>query len=358
MFYFSLFLPTSSTSQDENGWRLWFDEFFTIWKALSNGIGQNIEWNLFVLFSNLAWQSIGQIDWTDHVEFLFSKFMFRLDLSSCFGEASTEYHSRINPTGIAMWIVANLGGKDGQEIQKYTMKMFDAIQSFYHPANSDKVSEELAKFVEDLVYFLIKRLHDERHNIKKECLTPEEKRLTDQNVIDFIKKMIPLAFDMLYSGCNCANVFKTLSTISPEMIIPLLVKNLLNDNTWTNLMPLPRFQRQTSIQSPTDEKPLFRRMLSLSDYSLDNFNPLPEYLLYKDVNKDDDDIYVVLEKFNANLDGLQSCLRPFVENYGGDVIKVLNKIVPFIEIFAIERSEKILSVINTTLSMIWLLDEK
>ena len=270
MFYFSLFLPTSSTSQDENGWRLWFDEFFTIWKALSNGIGQNIEWNLFVLFSNLAWQSIGQIDWTDHVEFLFSKFMFRLDLSSCFGEASTEYHSRINPTGIAMWIVANLGGKDGQEIQKYTMKMFDAIQSFYHPANSDKVSEELAKFVEDLVYFLIKRLHDERHNIKKECLTPEEKRLTDQNVIDFIKKMIPLAFDMLYSGCNCANVFKTLSTISPEMIIPLLVKNLLNDNTWTNLMPLPRFQRQTSIQSPTDEKPLFRRMLSLSDYSHDN----------------------------------------------------------------------------------------
>ena len=99
-------------------------------------------------------------------------------------------------------------------------------------------------------------------------------------------------------------------------------------------------------------------MLSLSDYNRDNFNPLPEHLLLKDANEEDDEIYMVLEKFNANLDGLQSCLRPFVENYGGDVIKVLNKIVPFIEIFAIERSEKILSVINTTLSMIWLFDEK
>ena len=330
----------------------------TLWKTLSNGIGQNIEWNIFSLLSELAWENIGQINWSDHVEFLFSKFMFRLDLSSCFVAISTETHSQISRVEIAQWIVANLGGEDGQGIQKYTMKMFDAIQSFYHPANSDTVPEDLAEFVDDLVLFLIKRLYNERHNSKQECLVPMEKRLTDENVIDFIKMLTPLAFDMLYSGCNCANVFKRLSTICPEIIIPLLVKNLLNDNTWTNLMPLPRFQRQTSIQSPTNEKPFFKRMLSLSDEIFSKYNPLPEHLLHKDDNKDDDEIYVVLEKFNANLDGLQSCLRPFVENYGEDVIKVLNKIVPFIEIFAIERSEKILSVINTTLSMIWLFDEK
>ena len=224
MIFLGRFLPISAISLDGHGWTLWFDEFMTVWKALSNGIGQSIEWDLFELISILAWNRIGQINWSDHIEFLFSKFMFRLDLSRCFGEASTRSYSNISRVDIAKWIVANLGGKEGQDIQKHTTKMFEAIQSFYHPANSDTVPEDLAHFIDNLVYFLIVRIHNERYNAKKECLVPMEKRMTDENVIEFVKMLTPLAFDMLYSGCNCANVFKRLSTICPEIIIPLLVR--------------------------------------------------------------------------------------------------------------------------------------
>ena len=36
MKYLSLFLPTTSSIPAEKGWKLWFDEFMTLWSSFTN----------------------------------------------------------------------------------------------------------------------------------------------------------------------------------------------------------------------------------------------------------------------------------------------------------------------------------
>ncbi len=71
--YLSLFLPTTNSLAPEKGWKLWFDEFMTLWSSFTNSPSWEVE--LFQLYGRLAFHNIGRIDWSPLVEPLFTKFM-------------------------------------------------------------------------------------------------------------------------------------------------------------------------------------------------------------------------------------------------------------------------------------------
>ena len=61
-------------------------------------------------------------------------------------------------------------------------------------------------------------------------------------------------------------------------------------------------------------------------------------------------------RFTACLATLSSCSRPFVEKYPLDVIRILNVIVPGININDIWKSTDIFILMSDLLEMIWLID--
>ena len=113
MKYFSLFLPTTSTIPPEKGWKLWFQEFFTLWSSFSNSPSWETE--LFTLFTRLAFHNTGRIDWTPYVEQLFTKFMVAFCLPVTYGQSGVKVKFGLSESGsfayISRWMVSALGGK-------------------------------------------------------------------------------------------------------------------------------------------------------------------------------------------------------------------------------------------------------
>ena len=140
----------------------------------------------------------------------------------------------------------------------------------------------------------------ERYNEKWESKTPMDKRLTDDEVEHFIKSLLPIIFHILYNPYEeeRKTIFNTLATIRPDLIIPPLLEKL-------------------HIASESLTEP---------------------------------------HRFTACLATLSACSRAFVENYPIEVIKVINVIVPGININDIWKSTDIFILLSDLLEMIWLID--
>lgn len=170
---------------------------------------------------------------------------------------------------ICRWIVSALGGPRGQVVQAHLDKMLLAIESYYHPANASNVAAEaLHMFVHNLCTSFVYRLHLERHNDKWPSKTPEDMKLSDEDVDHFVQSLIPVVFHILYNPYDDErkHIFNILSTIRPELIIPPLLERLQNASE--------------SLTEP--------------------------------------------HRFTACLASLSACSRPLVENYPLDVIKVIS----------------------------------
>ena len=127
--YLCLFLPTNNRIPKEISWKLWFDEFFELWKSYCNA--PSWEEELFELYGRLAFENSGLIEWSPYIEFLFPKFM------GIFGIPGTGF-SELHNYDASVWIIGTLGGSGtGKIIQKNLSKMISAMESYYHPANSD-----------------------------------------------------------------------------------------------------------------------------------------------------------------------------------------------------------------------------
>ena len=112
MKYLSLFLPTTSSIPPEKAWKLWLEEFFTLWSSFSNSPSWETE--LFSLYTRLAFHNTGRIDWTPYVEQLFTKFMVAFCLPVTYGQSGVKVKFGLSESGsfayISRWIVSALGG--------------------------------------------------------------------------------------------------------------------------------------------------------------------------------------------------------------------------------------------------------
>ena len=141
--------------------------------------------------------------------------------------------SNLHVYDISKWIISAIGGSEsGRTIQNYLSKMIYAIESYFQPVNSDNQSAPiLHAFINFLCENFLKRLHNERYNTKRTCKTPTEKRLTDSDVENFILGLKPVIFHMVFNeefDSERHDVFNSLSTIRPDLIIPTLLKKFKN----------------------------------------------------------------------------------------------------------------------------------
>ena len=88
MKYLSMFLPTTSSIPSEKGWKLWFEEFMSLWMSFSNSPPWEPE--LFHLYTRLAFHNCGQINWIPYLEILFTKFMVALELPVTYGQSGIK----------------------------------------------------------------------------------------------------------------------------------------------------------------------------------------------------------------------------------------------------------------------------
>ena len=137
-------------------------------------------------------------------------------------------------TTATRWIVQAMKGPKattGEDpVQKHLEKMLLAIESYFHPANAaaNPASEGLHLFVSLLCTFFVRRVHLERHNSKWPCRTPEESRLTDEDITRFVEALTPITFHVLYNAHDeeKRNIFNCLATLKPDIVIPKLIKRL------------------------------------------------------------------------------------------------------------------------------------
>lgn len=114
--------------------------------------------------------------------------------------------------------------------QKYLTKFLGAIESYLHPANMGKWVNSISEIVVQLPKYLFDRLILERykpHTWKKPV--PTAHKLTEECLTAFVESMKPIAFQAMYSRMGAADVgkiFKHLSDLRPEMIIPDVVERV------------------------------------------------------------------------------------------------------------------------------------
>ena len=72
------------------------------------------------------------------------------------------------------------------------------FRSYYHPANLNNSSEQLHVFIASLCNHFIDRLHLERHNKKWETKVPEERRLRDEDITQFVEAVTPIAWMVIF----------------------------------------------------------------------------------------------------------------------------------------------------------------
>ena len=302
MRYLMLFLPTSRHIPAEHTYELWLDEFLTLWRSFSNR--PTWEVNLFYLLSRLAFHNTGRVDWSPHLESIFTHIMISLNVPVTYGGSGIKLKfglSAVNDYAvITRWIVSVMEGGRGL-VQKYLGRMFLAIESYYHPANSsNSAAENLHHFVSMLCYNYVHRVFLERHNKKYPCRIPEKSRLTDDDIDAFVHSVKPIAFHLLYNAFEDDRrmVFNILATLRPELIVPPLLEKL---NSAFDTLTQPH-------------------------------------------------------RFTACIATVSSCSRVLVERYPAEAVDVLLMLLPGIDLNDIWKCAENFIVISDVFEVIWLVD--
>ncbi|KAL3873182.1 hypothetical protein ACJMK2_036330 [Sinanodonta woodiana] len=226
--YMDHFLPTNLPPEHhDKGFKLWFQEMIDLWDSFQNS--PSWETSFVNLFSRLANDNIGYIDWSPYLSKIFNRFLRSFNLpvgqqDALVGRSGSNY----DMTHSVQWIVALLGG--GSSGQVYVDKLFNTLQTFYHPSNIGKWTVKLSGLLMTFPKLFVRRLHKERY--KKESWEqpiPESHKLTDNDVTHFVASFQPVVFTSMFSkygSQDSAVALKHLSTMRPELIVPTLLEKM------------------------------------------------------------------------------------------------------------------------------------
>ena len=86
------------------------------------------------LFARLAEHSIGFINWNSYLPLMFARIQKMFHLPVVFNKTNVGGKAcTIDCNAAARWIVSTIGGTS--ETMTYLKKMFDSLESYFHPAN-------------------------------------------------------------------------------------------------------------------------------------------------------------------------------------------------------------------------------
>lgn len=229
--YMNLFLPTTLAPEHHGkGFKLWFDEIMQLWLSGKVSVTAAFESRFTLLLSRLSSDCMGYIDWEPYIPKIFNYFKSSLNLNG--GNSRHQIRRAVEPIDFGpcvQWMVYMISGNNS--CLDYISKLFKAIESFYHPSNSDRRwHSKLQQFLYKLPACYVKRLYRERfkHNIWSRRI-PESHKLTDEQTTKFVDAILPVLLTSMFNQAgltSAALAFRDLSVLRPERVIPPLLDRL------------------------------------------------------------------------------------------------------------------------------------
>ncbi|XP_019858537.1 PREDICTED: proteasome activator complex subunit 4 [Amphimedon queenslandica] len=225
---FNDFLPTKVCPEEfQYTHQLWFKELINIWiEARNNSALDEVG---FSLFSRLAEDTIGHIDWSPYLQQIFTHILNNFELPMGVKEFKTPQTQKSMrfPSGedIAVLIVSLLGG--GSKAQEYLSKLMEALESYYYPSNIGLHTRKLLKFLTSLTNKFVLRLKCERHSSDSWLPKPPPSScLSEKDIDDFVACLCPTVWLSIFSkigSMEAALAIKNLASLRPEVILPTLM---------------------------------------------------------------------------------------------------------------------------------------
>lgn len=206
-------------------YELWLDHFMEIWNVYHYPV-----WNLDImnLVASTAANTIGLVDWTAHIPVMFTRILRSLELPVSYKQIKSSKNQSLCADASATWIVAILGPKyDGM---RYLRNFFSTIESYLNIANSGKWVRHISDLLVQLVKYFQERLISERYKKHPwKPAIPNDWKLRDQDVTEFVEVFKPIAMIAMYSRMNSndiGKIFKGLAELRPEIILPGIIERV------------------------------------------------------------------------------------------------------------------------------------
>ncbi|CAF4080922.1 unnamed protein product, partial [Rotaria magnacalcarata] len=169
------------------------------------------------IFSSVAWNNIGYIDWEPWLAQIFTRILRGFSVPVGKMQLSPQRY-RYSTNEIARWIIAMMG--NGSACLKYLGDLLMAMKSFYHPSNTGRFQESLSDFF------------SERKAHPLWWFQPRGSyRLTEQNITDFVNCIKDYVFISIFNkehGQKAIEACKYLSMLRPELIVPPVIEKLFS----------------------------------------------------------------------------------------------------------------------------------
>ncbi|GAB1609586.1 proteasome activator complex subunit 4-like [Argonauta hians] len=221
------FLPTMLPPQHHSkGFKIWFDEIMLLWTTLNSS---GCEYNLVSLISRLAYDNIGYIDWTPYIPHVFTRFLKGFNLPVGNSKNATQNNNTVDINAYVLWIISMID-HNNSAVQEHIDKLFETLQSFYHPSNTGRWNLKLSNLLATFPRLFIKRLHKERNTLKTwKTPVPDRNKLTEEDISKFVKSIKPVVFMAMfgkYGVHDAASALKHLACLRPEIILPAFLERM------------------------------------------------------------------------------------------------------------------------------------
>eukprot|EP00118_Oscarella_pearsei_P016564 m.158850 g.158850 ORF g.158850 m.158850 type:complete len:1318 (+) comp38755_c1_seq1:297-4250(+) len=230
-FFLASFLPTLLLPEEKSqGYLLWFDELMGLWDVCSHDSTLNQYWSL--LFTRLARENVGCIDWMPHLPRIFGQIMKQFGLGKT-GNLPKSLPSLISLLKNTQYsgstetlIVYLLGG--GSPTQEYLTCLFQALEPYCHPSKSGLGNLHLSLFLVQLSNKFVDRLHVERKELPSwHQVIPEKAKLTEEDTDAFVNAMKSCVMLSLFNkstSLNATFALKSLASLRPSLVLPPLLE--------------------------------------------------------------------------------------------------------------------------------------
>ena len=222
-----MFLPTLVYNDAERNasWKIWMDEFLTIWKSIQNG--PSWEKHFVTLFARLAHNNIGHIDWNDSVGTLFTRLLRALSLPVGKLQQTAALATQLPIDSCCLWIISMIGGSATKIVLQNLKRLLEATATFFHPSNLGKWSNHLLQLLQSITTKFMNRVNRERYKVKKwEAEIPETHLISDADIEEFVEILKPATLLTLYSKLGAipaSKVLQHLAYLRADLVMPNLL---------------------------------------------------------------------------------------------------------------------------------------
>eukprot|EP00761_Pharyngomonas_kirbyi_P010507 gb/GECH01010527.1/.p1 GENE.gb/GECH01010527.1/~~gb/GECH01010527.1/.p1 ORF type:complete len:1763 (+),score=293.08 gb/GECH01010527.1/:1-5289(+) len=214
---------------------VWFEEFLAMWKWQK----MILSWNYSFLhvFARLSYESPFCISWGEHMETVYTHILdviypengassgVKITGSQLFLRRENLLNVSLNEA--ASWIVYTLTPMDSRPMQ-FFQKLFHSVESFLHPSSISPASRPASHFIQGVASGLARRVCKERYKPDKWPIIPNDHRVTDSMISEFVELVLPGILPAIYAkdkyvSTPAIQTCKHLAFLHPSYVVPQIM---------------------------------------------------------------------------------------------------------------------------------------